>query len=65
MHTSFCIEDQTLILDKLSPPKISKILALLLVHCNTSHLPFSQPVHPHDLSPADSLADSEAPCTYI
>ena len=36
MHNAFCTEDRTVILDKLDPPKISKILALLLLHCNSS-----------------------------
>ena len=36
MHNAFCTEVRTVILDQLGPPKISKILALLLLHCNSS-----------------------------
>ena len=61
MQNAFCSEDQRVNLDKLGPPEVSKILALLQLHSNTSHLPFSQPVRPHNLTSADQWAYSEAP----
>ena len=60
MQNAFCSEDQMVKSDKLGPPKISKILALLLLNSNTSHIPFSQPVRPHSLIAADRWAYSKA-----